>query len=330
MLALLLTVALAVDPATCGECHTTEYARWRTSRHAAAATNPVFTAAWEHWPNGWCLQCHAPAPDQQVARLGRIAVPGVLHSLPSEEPGPRWADGVDCATCHLDGEVVLTHSAPTAAGEAVHDMRQEPALGDERLCATCHEFTLQNHSPAWPFTKGDTPAQETITEWRSSNATQSCIDCHMGEHGHGFPGGHTPSLVRQALQTTATMRADGTVLVRVASPGAAHRVPTGDPFRRLEIELCTGSDCVRSVASKTLRRVFELTDTTWVLLEDRSVPPETAESAAVREIVLTPSTPVTWWRLHYRYGDAQFEASLPAEEVGFLISEGPVLALETP
>ncbi|MCO4748021.1 MAG: hypothetical protein KC912_24725, partial [Proteobacteria bacterium] len=214
-----------------------------------------------------------------------------------------------------------------------HEIRHDPRLGDGRLCETCHEFTLQNHTPVWPFTKGPTPAQETVTEWRGSTAAAegtTCIDCHMAEHGHAFPGAHNPPFVRQALQVDVIQQTDGTVSARIAAPGAAHRVPTGDPFRSIDLLLCTDATCAETVERVTLRRVFKITDTTWSLLADRTVPPETTQQAAVRTFELKPSTPAAWWQLYYRYGDARFEAGLPADEVGYVISEGPLTAEETP
>lgn len=315
------------SPAACGACHPAAFASWSTSRHAVAATNAVFTASWEHWPNGWCLGCHAPAPDQQIARLGRPAVAGVIHALPSAEPGARWADGVDCAACHLRDGVVLSARPVTELAASMHPTRHAPELSDERACAGCHSFPFQLHTPPWPFAYGDTPAQDTIEEWRGSAAAargEGCQDCHMGARGHGFPGAHDPALVRGAVHVEAWREPDGLVRARISAPDAPHRIPTGDPFRRLLLEACADADCAEVLAKVTVRRLFTPTDTSWRLVEDRSLPPTRPDAPSHLDLTLGPAPLASTWRLSYRFGDARFEPDLPPEAVGYLIATGSI------
>lgn len=317
------------SPEACAACHAEEHATWSGSRHAQAASNPVFRASWEHWPNGWCLSCHAPREAQQVEVLGRPAVAGVLRSPLDTPLGDTWRDGVDCAACHLDGDVLRSSRPPSALAADVHPIREDPALYTEALCATCHEFPMQVHTPRWPFVYGDTPAQATISEWRSSTAYaegRRCQGCHMGEHAHGFPGAHTPDLVRGALTVRVTSVGAGEYEAVVSAPGAAHRVPTGDPFRRLTLSLCADPECASVLATRALTRLFATTDTTWVEIDDRTVPPERPGAPAERVLTLRADAPASFWRLDYAYGDRRFEAALPPEEVGFVVATGEVRA----
>ncbi|TNE92434.1 MAG: hypothetical protein EP330_01910 [Deltaproteobacteria bacterium] len=327
MLVLLISAALAA-PTDCLPCHGETHGQWSESRHARAATNPVFTASWEHWPNGWCLGCHAPSPDSQRARLGGLATPGVVHRLPAAEPGDAWSWGVHCETCHLDERGVLRSAgSPSEAATVAHDIAADPALTDGRLCAECHEFPFQLHTPRWPFAYGSTPAQETITEWKQSTAAaagRGCVDCHFAE-GHASPGAHTPELVRGALQFSVERR-DELVHVEVRAPGAPHRIPTGDPFRRILIRACADEACTEVLAERTMRRRFEADATSWILALDTTVGPETPTEPAVTSFDLH-APGARFWRADYRFGDRRFEDRLPPEEVGFVVASGP---LESP
>ncbi len=311
----------------CGECHTAEHAEWQTSRHAVASTNPTFTASWENWPNGWCLECHAPLEVSQKARLGVPAVAGNIHRLPTAPPGEAWNEGVNCAACHLrEGSVLSSRPSPAAP----HPITVEPGLSDGSLCQQCHEFTFQNHTPKAPFSKGDTPAQATFSEWQSSNAAAEgtgCVDCHMGPVGHRFPGAHTPSLVKSALRVEVVRR-KREVTATLSAPHAPHRIPTGDPFRRLVLEICDDESCENPTVSHTLRRVFAPNETTWELVEDRTLPPETTDTPSVRTWTFLVKGRPRHWRLRYFYGDPQFESQLPAAEVSTTIDEG--IIKETP
>lgn len=56
--------------ADCAPCHAAIVAEWSASRHAVAATNPVFAASWPRLPLGWCVNCHSPLADDQRAAFG--------------------------------------------------------------------------------------------------------------------------------------------------------------------------------------------------------------------------------------------------------------------
>lgn len=327
---------LGLSAADCVQCHETVVQQWQGSRHAVAGTNPTFWQSWTRYPLGWCVQCHAPLAEAQRATLGGVARPGAF--LRPAEPRGLWTEGVTCAACHLRDGVVLSSRAPTAAAEAAHPVRHEPRLGTADACAGCHEFPFQHPvQPGQTFALGTTPAQETVTEWAGSTRAETpCQGCHM-QAGHDFPGGRSPDLVRDLLQVEV-VRTESTAAVTVRAPGAAHRVPTGDPFRRLQVDLCAEPACEAPVSTTTLRRVFQAGPDGWTLVVDRTVPPETERAPAARTVLLD-ARGAAWWRLSYRAADPAHEPDLPPDEVGFVVHEGPlppplpggvVLSCETP
>jgi len=101
---------------------------------------------------------------------------------------------------------------------------------------------------------------------------------------------------------------------------AAHRIPTGDPFRRLEIRACADEACTQVIARGLARRKISVDDVSWHVSEDSTIPPTRGEVSRRRIKVEAPSAQA--WQLWYMYGDRRFERYLPADEVGFLITGG--------
>ena len=316
----------------CARCHTDEAADWAASRHRVAFTNAVFTASWRAWPNGWCLSCHLPLASAQalVTGTGAPAVPGAFHAAAlSETPTDGLvAEGVSCAVCHLRDGAVVTASTPSLLSKAFHRVEQDPTLGESAFCGQCHAFPFQRHTPAWPFSLGDEPAQDTLAEWQRSAAAAeglTCQSCHMPEGKHSFAGAHDTGLLRQTLSAEVWREGDG-VAARVTATGAAHRVPTGDPFRRLELWLCADAACDERTARASLMRIFEATDTSWALVEDRAVPAATDGPTAHRELRLQPDGEARYYKLWLYYGDARLHDQLTEPDIRALVTEGPVAA----
>ncbi|MFK7928952.1 MAG: multiheme c-type cytochrome [Myxococcota bacterium] len=327
-IAVVLSFAGEALPATaqdCGGCHPGQYQQWRTSRHSKSATNAIFRTSWERRPDGWCLSCHAPRPEQQVDLLGHLARPGIPQRVLEDPPGQAWKDGVDCLACHRDGDRLRTATPPSATAQAMHPIAQDPTFGTELACSGCHEFAFQNHTPALPFTQGPNLTQSTVTEWRTSRAFQRgqvCQDCHMGEHGHGMPGGHSPAFVRAALSVQAT-RQGSDLRVQITPTSVGHAVPTGDPFRRLELHMCVDSACAEPRIAQLAHRSVRRTDTTWTIHRDDRVPVDEALVWAV------PIETAQEWRLVYRYGERTLEAGLAPFDVGYAVASG-LIPTETP
>lgn len=272
----------------------------------------MFRASWERWPNGWCLTCHAPLEAQQVDLVGHAARPGILQRVVDQ--GDRWRDGVDCAACHWRDDVLVTARKPTALARSVHAIEQDASLAGNAGCARCHEFRFQTHDVPGRFGQGEGLAQATVSEWRATGEARDCVDCHLA--GHGFPGAHVPDLVRKSLVVDVLV--DGPDLVFTArAPEAGHRVPTGDPFRRLELRLCPDPDCASSEPVAWFSRTLRRTATSWATADDTRLG---REPTTVR----VPRGSARAWEVVYRYGERRLEAQLPEVEVGYRLLSGRI------
>lgn len=301
--------------ADCAACHPAEAAAWAGSRHAAASSNPMFRASWDRSPDGWCLGCHEPLVRGQEALIGAAAAAGQRRAAVGV------GEGVSCAVCHVDGGVVLTGADPSPGAEAAHPVRSEPELGTA-MCARCHEFPFQNHTPNGPFTLGDEPAQSTVSEWARSDAAargETCAGCHLPAGDHSFPGAHLGDLW-EGLLAVEGVRQEGAVAVTLRGD-LPHAVPGGDPFRRLELRLCGDRRCRRVVGKLELRRVYAPDATTWRLRSDTTLPPSSGGPTEVTHVVPVTADAVGW-ELWLLYGERKLEAGLPASEVGRRVDAG--------
>jgi hypothetical protein len=207
----------------------------------------------------------------------------------------------------------------------------QPAPTDERLCARCHQFVLPVPDELERVGKGSLPvhfteaaAQDTVEEWRQSGAA-GCTSCH---EPHRAPGAHDHELVREAVSVQARYDGQSAHFVLRAS-GAAHAVPTGDPFRRLRLIVCPPERCEQPYAVAILQRHLKEKGNTWVVSQDTRIPPATSGDSAELELVLPVSEPLppgARWRLFYHFADPRHEEILPHEEVHFLVAEGQLVA----
>lgn len=288
----------------CGTCHEAQYAQWAGSRHAQAFTNDVFHASFHRAPQAWCVHCHAPLPAQQRPALA-----------PREgEDVSLLEEGVTCAACHLRGGQVLSARVPSAEALNAHPVRQEPRLATAEACTGCHQFNVPQPG-AHPFRYSEVPMQDTGAEWAASRAAaegRTCQSCHMGETGHRFPGAHTPGYLAAAVSVHWRVEA-GALVAEVRSHGAGHRVPTGDPFRRLRLRLCRDADCEVPLATRLLSRRFRLGPGEVSAAGDTTVPVETVNSDPVRRLEFpraslpTPLPGVLHWRLDFLLAEPELE-----------------------
>lgn len=168
---------------------------------------------------------------------------------------------MDCAACHRQG----------------------------RDCATCHQFDL-------PGSK--LPSQDTAREHaRSSFADRDCAACH--DPHRASAGAHDQAAVRRALEVVVEGDGDGSI-ARLTSHGVGHALPTGDPFRRLVLELCADLRCAQVVASPVLQRTMEEGPDGWFEVADTRVPPPTDGPDSTLELRLPRARS---WRLWYRLTD---------------------------
>ena len=147
-----------------------------------------------------------------------------------------------------------------------------------------------------------------------SGVTETCQDCHLA--GHTFRGAHDAELVRSALTVAVTV-ADGRATAHVTAARVGHRVPTGDPFRRMLFRACADAACAQPLKTWVFGRSFEETPRTWVLTGDT-----TLASGETRDLLLPAGTVA--WELEYRYAEPQLEAELPDELVRLKVASGEI------
>lgn len=169
--------------------------------------------------------------------------------------------GVDCASCHRSG----------------------------RTCASCHQFDLPG---------SQIPSQDTAREHaRSSFADRPCATCH--DPHEASAGAHDQVAFRRSLTVVVEPDGDGSI-ARLTSHGVGHALPTGDPFRRLVLELCADLRCSRVVGSHVLQRTMQEGPEGWAEDSDTRIPPPTDGPDSTIELRLPPARS---WRLWYRLTD---------------------------
>ncbi|MDX2012026.1 MAG: hypothetical protein SFW67_17670 [Myxococcaceae bacterium] len=269
-----LLVAL-IAAAECEGCHEPEVTAWAASRHAVSATNSVYLAAVEREPErrAWCQTCHAPTGNAEL--------------------------GVSCQSCHsTPGRPDVVRASREAPGSP-HPIRVDPTLSTVDACASCHTFD---------FPGGGHRMQRTVDEHRSSGSVRSCQGCHLAPAvGHRMPGGHDVEFVRRALSVSATAQ-EAEVVVTLKAARVGHRVPTGDPFRRLRVSLCLDRSCSVSEASFELGRVIAPIGPTWRIASDTTLSSD--ETATFR--LRAPRARFVRVTLHF--GAVGTEARIPVEE----------------
>lgn len=301
----------------CAPCHPREYAQWRGSRHAQAYRNRLFQSSYRREPEAWCIYCHAPLPAQSRAALG---------SQNERLAEPLLDEGINCAVCHVREGAILTSRAATAPASAAHAMRREPLLSTSAFCAGCHEFNFPRHAP--PLSYSAAPMQSTFAEWQRTERTRDCQDCHMPRGEHRFPGGHDVEYLRQHV-SIALQRSADQLQIRVRATGIGHSFPTGDPFRRLRLSLCSEESCSDPELILLFRRGYRRTATSYVLERDTTLPPPGPSGVSIRDLTMPlpdelKSLAVLHYRLSYAYAAPSTEPDLRPEERAAELARGTV------
>jgi hypothetical protein len=215
-----------------------------------------------------CADCHADTVTAWSTSLHAAA-----HSDPAFTEAFRRADDPWCLTCHLPDDGV---TCATCHGD------------DGRTCADCHQFDLPGTTVA---------SQDTVAEHaRSSFADRPCTACH---DPHAPQGGHDADALRRAIDVVATRTPDGTRFA-LTTTDVGHAFPTGDPFRRMVLEVCADLACRSIVAHHVLERSLVETDGTWRERADSRIPPPTSGRMSTVHLDLPHGRA---WRLWYRLHD---------------------------
>lgn len=245
-----------LDARGCASCHAAIVDEWSRSRHAQAWTNSIFQTEYSARPQAWCVNCHAPLTTQQV-----------------DLAGPRAAQGVDCATCHVRAGTLV---AKTRRAGSPHETIGDPTFGSPAFCGDCHQFTFpvlsDEDGAALSMTRH--PMQNTVASFRAgpyARERDGCLSCHGSRHGHAFAGGHDRGMLEgaldvawcRALQPPAAASAatevaageiaagevaspaspvdDPSIRVTVRNAAAGHTVPTGDIHRHMYLRVWRSS-----------------------------------------------------------------------------------------
>lgn len=301
-----------LDADRCARCHDEAHESWTGSRHAASYTNPVFQASFHTAVlRGWCLNCHAPLPEQQEAiRAG-------------EHNNPLVQQGVSCAVCHVRDRTILTPSPPSRLAQLAHRAEHSTALRESDFCGGCHQFRAPSHDGSQ--LQIGAPLQDTLSEWEHSAAArdgQRCQDCHMPDGVHEFRGAHDPSMLRSALRVRTETDGRRLRLIVETTDKVGHAVPSGDPFRRLELRACEDARCAVVLAQKTLGRAHAVDGDTWQLVADQTLGPPGGDRPTAVSWTLPDG--VVRWEVRYAYAAARDEADLPPDEAYTIIAAGAI------
>ncbi len=241
-------------------CHADVAAQFAQSRHAHSHSNPTFQRGYQLEPAARCMNCHSP-----LRRLGE--------------------SGITCAVCHVrDGVVLSSRESP----KSPHAVRVEPGLRDGTLCRGCHQFD---------FTRRALPMQNTCEEWRAYAAAggrETCVSCHMRD-GHFFANAREPRVLAASLSASARVLDDGRVELSLGLVGVGHRLPTGDVFRTLTVEISSPTAPTHFRAVALLRRELSLDPEPQVVRDTTLAPGE------VRRVMLGPASSLDWVRLRYHF-----------------------------
>jgi mono/diheme cytochrome c family protein len=208
----------------CVRCHEAAAASWNDSLHRRSWSEPDFARARVREPERFCRTCHAPEAD------------------PASTPAAAPAEiGVACVTCHvpvrawLPADGVLAGPTPHTDRTSPHPIVRSDAFAGTAACASCHEFASDRN----PELQMQTTVQEHAA---SAFADRSCQSCHMPQLHHGFAASRDPAMLRAAIVATASRPEPGRVEVTLGLGEVGHAFPTGDPFRRIVVELLAAED----------------------------------------------------------------------------------------
>lgn len=213
-----------LDATGCRQCHAAIVDEWSQSRHALAWTNGIFQREYAARPQAWCVNCHAPLTTQQQALAG-----------------PRAAQGVDCATCHVRGGKLVSKQRDKASP---HATIVDASFGSPAFCADCHQFTfpvLDERGAATAMTKH--PMQTTVSSFAAGpygRERDGCMTCHGSRTNHAFAGAHDAGMREAAVEVTWCARG-GALDIGVRNANAGHAIPTGDIHRHMYLRIWRSS-----------------------------------------------------------------------------------------
>ena len=225
----------SLNPEACGQCHTEQFAAWRTSLHSKAMGPGL---RWQLMlmdqnQGNRCLRCHAPLAEQKALLALEHGWANAPKQAPPDYVGADLGHrGLVCAACHVRGH---QRFGPPPRGEVAEGGPHggfvvAEAFQDSRFCAHCHQFSDDGPRIAGKL------QEDTYQQWLASPyakdgpGKQTCQDCHMPDRQHLWRGIHDPEMTRRAVEVTLELneQPDGRyeALAKVRNSGAGHHFPT--------------------------------------------------------------------------------------------------------
>ena len=225
----------SLNPESCGQCHTEQYAAWRTTLHSKAMGPGL---RWQlllmnQDQGNRCLRCHAPLAEQKALLALELGWPNAPKQPPPDfVPAGLGHGGLVCAACHVRGH---QRFGPPPRGEVAEGgphggFTVAKAFEDSRFCAHCHQFPDDGPRIAGKLQE-DTYRQWLASDYASEDlGKQTCQSCHMPDRKHLWRGIHDPEMTRRAVTVTLSLEPAGDgrheALARVKNSGAGHHFPT--------------------------------------------------------------------------------------------------------
>jgi nitrate/TMAO reductase-like tetraheme cytochrome c subunit len=245
----------------CASCHPQHVEEWRSSAHAYAVRDPVFSAMVDLGQRetqgklgDFCVQCHSPLGFLTHETKVRFEGDGGGYVQPTRGLFKPAMDGVSCAVCH---SITKVNTAANADYElatddvrraTIMDPEENPAheseysalLGRSELCGSCHVVVNPNR----------VALERTHIEWLQSifAGAKSCQDCHMPAregvaavgrrkrtvHEHAFVGVDVSLLPEDEFPGYDEQREKTRTLLEQSATLSARAAPES---KRLELEI---------------------------------------------------------------------------------------------
>lgn len=228
------SVEMALNPATCGQCHSTQWHDWQKSLHRRAMGAGVLGQL-IHLPASaveaqqTCLHCHAPLFEQAQSLTALLS-----HTTTDLIEFPLHEQGVICAVCHL--REFQWYGPPRQEGsQPSHDSNQfphngwqsHPAFSDSQFCAACHQFKPDGYALNGKL------LENTYEEWQQSRYSKkgvTCQKCHLPQRRHLWRGIHDPVMTKTGVtiqvQDFKVTTDHVTAQLKITNDGTGHFFPT--------------------------------------------------------------------------------------------------------
>ena len=248
----------SLDPASCGQCHTDQFAQWRSSLHSHTMGPGI---RWQLQLTDMktaqsCLRCHAPMTEQLALFAQQRGWSNSSSTPPDYIPRNLHQQGMVCAVCHVRAH---DRHGPVAskvdADRSVHGgFAEHEAYSDSRFCANCHQFKADG-----PRINGKL-RENTYAEWLATDFAKQgrhCQSCHMPQRQHIWRGIHDKEMTRSALSVELASQpdADGSyqLQAKVTNSGAGHHFPSYMvPEISLHLEVLDAEGRVRELAQRSI------------------------------------------------------------------------------